>query len=126
MGFAVSETTSMTIIYQKADLEYRITQLTNELTQLSRKSQDIVNKQQAEAQKWIAHDEDPIAGIEYVNSSAFQLKYQALLARIQAREQAVTVEKQQAETKQKMLASQEDGWSKLTENSIKKGFTHAN
>lgn len=126
MGFAISQTTSMSVMNQKSDLEYRIMQITNELMNLARKSQDITTKQQVEAQRYINQDEDPVAAIEYVNSSAFQMKYQAQLAQIQVKEQQLNVEKQQAETKQKMLATQQDGWEKLTENNIKKGFQYAN
>ena len=125
MGFAVSQLTSQSIIAQKADLESRITKITNELMNLSRESADITTKQQIECQNYINQDDDPVAAIEYVNSEAFQSKYQALLARIHVKEQQLNVEKQQAETKQKMLATQQDGWQKLTENNIKDGFTYA-
>ena len=91
----------------------------------ARKSEDITTKQQVEAQRYINQDEDPVAAIEYVNSEAFQMKYQAQLAQIQVKEQQLNIEKQQAETKQKMFATQQDGWEKLTENNIKKGFQYA-
>lgn len=125
MGFAVSQLTSMTIIEQKANLESRIMRITNQLMDLARKSADITNKQQVEAQNYINQDDDPVAAIEYVNSDAFQSKYQAQLAQIHVKEQQLDVEKQQAETQQKMLATQQDGWQKLTENNIKDGFTYA-
>ncbi len=125
MGFAVSQLTSMTIIEQKANLESRIMRITNQLMDLARKSADITNKQQVEAQNYINQDDDPVAAIEYVNSDAFQSKYQAQLAHIHVKEQQLDVEKQQAETQQKMLATQQDGWQKLTENNIKDGFTYA-
>ena len=126
MGFAISQTTTMTCKLQMADLESRIMRLTNELMNLSRKSQDIVTKQQVEAQRYINQDDDPVAAIEYVNSEAFLTKYKAQLADIQVKEQALTVEKQQAEKKKKMLSTQLEGWEKLTENNIKEGFEYAN
>ena len=125
MGFAVSQLTSQSIICIKADLESRIMSITNELMTLARESADITNKQQLEAQNYINQDDDPVAAVEYVNSDAFQSKYQAQLARINVKEQQLNVEIQQAETKQKMLATQQDGWQKLTENNIKDGFTYA-
>ena len=101
MGFAVSQLTSMTIIEQKANLESRIMRITNQLMDLARKSADITNKQQVEAQNYINQDDDPVAAIEYVNSDAFQSKYQAQLAQIHVKEQQLDVEKQQAETHRK-------------------------
>ena len=117
MGFAISQLTTMMVQNVQSDCEYQLTQIMNTLQSLSMKQQSIVEEQMQAGQIYMEQhkDEDGAvdqSAIEYVNSSAFNAKYNAMLQQIQVKEQALDIQKQQIETKQKMYSSQVDGWEK--------------
>ena len=131
MGFAISQLTTMMVQNVKSDCEYQLTQIMNTLQSLSMKQQSIVEEQMQAGQIYMEQhkDEDGAvdqSAIEYVNSSAFNAKYNAMLQQIQVKEQALDIQKQQIETKQKMYSSQVDGWEKNTTSNIEKTFKYGN
>ena len=131
MGFAISQLTTMMVQNVQSDCEYQLTQIMNTLQSLSMKQQSIVEEQMQAGQIYMEQrkDEDGAvdqSAIEYVNSSAFNAKYNAMLQQIQVKEQALDIQKQQIETKQKMYSSQVDGWEKNTTSNIEKTFKYGN
>lgn len=131
MGFAVSQLTTMMVKNVQSDCEYQLTQLMNTLQSLSMKQQSVLEEQMQAGQVYMAQhkDEDGSvdqSAIEYVNSDAFNAKYNAMLKQLQVKEQAIDVQKQQIETKQKMYATQVDGWEKNTQSNIEKTFKYGN
>lgn len=129
MAFAISQCTQSQLLGQKSDLEMEMTFITNELMYLSMQSQSIVERQTREGQRYMSQHQDAegqvdISVIEYVNSDAFNNKYQAMLAAIQTKEQQLDMRKQQIETKQKTIAAQEDGWQKLTDKHIQTTYKY--
>ena len=131
MGFAISQLTTMMVQNVQSDCEYQLTQIMNTLQSLSMKQQSIVEEQMQAGQIYMEQhkDEDGAvdqSAIEYVNSSAFNAKYKAMLQQIQVKEQALDIQKQQIETKQKMYSSQVDGWEKNTTSNIEKTFKYGN
>lgn len=131
MGFAVSQLTTMMVKNVQSDCEYQLTQLMNTLQSLSMKQQSVIEEQMQAGQVYMAQhkDEDGAvdqSAIEYVNSDAFNAKYNAMLKQLQVKEQAIDVQKQQIETKQKMYATQVDGWEKNTQSNIEKTFKYGN
>ena len=131
MGFAISQLTTMMVQNVQSDCEYQLTQIMNTLQSLSMKQQSIVEEHMQAGQIYMEQhkDEDGAvdqSAIEYVNSSAFNAKYNAMLQQIQVKEQALDIQKQQIETKQKMYSSQVDGWEKNTTSNIEKTFKYGN
>ena len=131
MGFAISQLTTMMVQNVQSDCEYQLTQIMNTLQSLSMKQQSIVEEQMQAGQIYMEQhkDEDGAvdqSAIEYVNSSAFNAKYNAMLQQIQVKEQALDIQKQQIETKQKMYSSRVDGWEKNTTSNIEKTFKYGN
>lgn len=131
MGFAVSQLTTMMVKNVQSDCEFQLTQIMNTLQSLAMKQQSIVEEQMQAGQIYMEQhkDEDGAvdqSAIEYVNSSAFNAKYNAMLQQIQVKEQALDIQKQQIETKQKMYSSQVDGWEKNTTSNIEKTFKYGN
>ena len=121
MAFAIAQCTQTNLLATKSDLEMEMTFLTQELMQLSMQSQ--------EGQYYMSQhtDEEGVvdtAAIEYVNSDAFNKKYDALLAEIQAKEQKLQVRKQQIELKQQSISAQEDSWQKLGDKHIQNDFKY--
>ncbi len=129
MGFAISQLTTMMTQDVKSDCEYQLTLITNQLTALARQSQSIVESQSAIGQAYMAEhtDEEGVidtSAIEYVNSSAFNAKFEAQLKAIQAKELTLNVQKQQLETKQKMYSSQQESWEKCIDKNVTNTFKY--
>lgn len=129
MAFAISQCTQTNLLSQRSDLEMQMTFLTNSLMQLAMQSQGIVEEQARQGQFYMMNHPDTegqvdFSAIEYVNSAAFNNKYDSQMAAIQAKEQKLNMQKQQLETKQKAITAQEDGWQKLTDKNIQSGFKY--
>lgn len=129
MPFAISQCTEMNLMSQVSDVELELTFITNNLMQMAMQQQGVTEQQSREGQAYMSQHKDEEgkvdqSAIEYVNSAAFQNKYDSMLAGIHAREQVLNTRKTQLETKQKMLSTQQDGWSKLTDKNIQQGFKY--
>lgn len=129
MGFAVAQLTTQMVQNVKSDCEYQLTMITNSIQRLAMESQSIVERQMRDGQNYMSNHPDTegavdTSAIEYVNSSVFNAKYQAMLQRIQVKEQQLNIQKQQLETKQKMYSSQEDGWEKAIDKGISGAFKY--
>ena len=129
MGFAVAQLTTLHVQDVKADLEYQLTLITNSLQRLSMESQAIVEEQARAGQIYMANhtDEEGVvdtSAIEYVNSSAFNAKYQAQLQAIQVKEQQLDIQKRQIETRQQGYSSQQESWEKVVDKNVSKIFQY--
>ena len=123
MGFVISNLTTMMTQDMKSNCEYQLQLISNMLIDLARQSQQVVETQTAMGQAYMeAHKDEEgqidASAIEWVNSSAFNAKYQAQLRAIQAKEQTLEVQKTQLETKQKMYANQEESWEKSIDKNV--------
>lgn len=129
MGFVISNLTTMMTQDVKSNCEYQLTLITNQLSALSRESANIVQSQNAMGQAYMADHKDEegvidTSAIEYVNSSAFNAKFEAQLRAIQAKELTLNVQKQQLETKQKMYSSQQESWEKSIDKNVTNTFKY--
>ncbi len=129
MPFAISQCTELNLLSRRSDVELELTFITNELSYMAMQSQSIVEKQAREGQIYMSQHVDEegqvdISAIEYVNSEAFNSKYQAQLSAIQTKEQKLELRKTQLETEQKTISTQQDGWEKNTDKNIQSGFKY--
>lgn len=129
MGFAISQLTAQMVQDVKSNCEYQLTLITNSLQKLSMQSQEIIERQSREGQIYMNNHKDTeggvdISAVEYVNSSAFNAKFEAILKGIQVKEQQLDIQKQQLETKQKMYATQQEGWEKNTDKNVSDMFKY--
>ncbi len=131
MGFVISNLTTMMTQDMKSNCEYQLQLISNMLIDLARQSQQVVETQSAMGQAYMeAHKDEEgqidASAIEWVNSSAFNAKYQAQLRAIQAKEQTLEVQKTQLETKQKMYSNQEESWEKSIDKNVSSTFKYGN
>ena len=131
MGFVISNLTTMMTQDMKSNCEYQLQLISNMLIDLARQSQQVVETQSAMGQAYMeAHKDEEgqidASAIEWVNSSAFNAKYQAQLRAIQAKEQTLEVQKTQLETKQKMYSNQEESWEKTIDKNVSSTFKYGN
>ncbi len=129
MGFVISNLTTMMTQDVKSSCEYQLQIITNQLTALARQAQQIVQTQSAMGQAYMAEHTDEegqidASAIEWVNSAAFNAKYEAQLKEIQAKELTLNVQKAQLETKQKMYSSQQESWEKSTDKNVTNTFKY--
>ena len=100
MGFVISQLSTMQTKEMTSNAEYQLTLIMNELTSLARQEQSIVQTQNALGQAYMQDHLDEegevdITAIEYVNSSAFTMQFEAQLKALQAKEQILQIQKQQ-------------------------------
>ena len=131
MGFVISNLTTMMTQDMKSNCEYQLQLISNMLIDLARQSQQVVETQSAMGQAYMeAHKDEEgqidASAIEWVNSSAFNAKYQAQLRAIQAKEQTLEVQKTQLETKQKMYSNQQESWEKSIDKNVTNTFKYGN
>lgn len=130
MGLAISQLTSQNLMNVQSDCEYQLTLIMNTLQRLANEQAAITTEQMTASQTYLAQfdkdsDEYDVA-IEWVNSETFNARFNAKLAEIQAKEQQLDIQKQQVETRQKMVSNQRDGWEKNTTSCIEKMFKYGN
>ncbi len=131
MGFAVSQLTEQNMINIQSDCEYQLTLIMNTLQRMTSEQAAITQEQMTASQAYLqAHkDEEGVISqeaIDWVNSDAFNARFNTKLKIIQAKEQILNVQKQQLETKQKMASNQRDGWNKNKTSCIEKFFKYFN
>lgn len=129
MGFAISQLTSQMVKEVQSDCEYQLTLITNSLQRLAMDSQSILEQQMRYCSSYMANNQDEegevdLSTVEYMNSAVFTAKYDAQLKAIQVKEQALNVQKQQIETKQKMYSTQYEGWIKNRDKNISDSFKY--
>lgn len=130
MGLAISQLTTQNLMNVQSDCEYQLTLILNTLQRLANEEAAITTEQMTASQSYLAQfDKDSDAydvAIEWVNGATFNARFNAKLAEIQAKEQQLDIQKQQIETRQKMVSNQRDGWEKNTTSSTEKMFKYGN
>ena len=131
MGFAISQTAVHNLMEIQSNCEYQIQLIANSLQALAMHSASVVQQQNAASQAYLAQHTDEegeidMSAIEYVNSEAFNSKFNAQLKAIQAKEQIMNIQKIQLETRQKTAATEVESWEKNKNNSIEKFFKYGN
>lgn len=131
MGFAISQLTEQNMISVQSDCEYQLTLIMNTLQRMTCEQAAITQEQMTASQTYLeAHkDEEGVISqdaIDWVNSDAFNARFNKKLKEIQVKEQLLDIRKQQLETKQKMASNQRDGWNKNKNSCIEKTFKYFN
>ncbi len=122
MSLAAAQGTSLFITMRRADIEYRLMMITNNLQKLanaaSQQSQDLLNRYQSA----IAAQEDtddPSVAADTMSSAEFTAAYNNMSLMYQAREKVLTTEKQNLETEEKALSTEEESVDKMIESNLK-------
>ena len=129
MGFVISQLSALQTKESTSNAEYQLTLIMNELSALSRQSQAVVEEQQALGQAYMQNHLDEegqvdATAIEYVNSTAFNARFEAKLRAIQAKEQQLNVQKIQVENRQKQNSNLNDSWKKSLDKNIQSTFAY--
>lgn len=129
MGFVISQLTTLMTQDVKSNCEYRLQLISNELMNLARQSQQVIETQNAMCQAYMADHQDEEGqvtdeAIEFVNSSAFNSKYEAQLRAIQTKEQTLEVQKRQIETQQQTYSTQQESWEKCIDKNVTNTFKY--
>ncbi|MBO5947642.1 hypothetical protein J6Q66_02260 [bacterium] len=128
MSVAPTQCHLLSIISRKADLEYRLLNIMNDISRLSCQSAALNEEMLAEMQsvynfQSVLTDEntkDMAEKIEAFNSNEFYVAYQTQMAMINSKEKLLNAEKQQIETQLNALNTLEEGVNKQLENDLKK------
>lgn len=127
MSLAVAQGTNLFIVMQKANIEYRLMQITNQLQQLSYAASDESSRMLKEYQNSVAlsegTDESAVAA-DVMSSTEFMTMYNNMSLQYQCQEKVLNTEKTQLETAQKSLDTMQDGIEKMIDNGIKEGFSY--
>ncbi len=129
MGFVISQLSALQTKESTSNAEYQLTLIMNELSALSRQSQAVVEEQQALGQAYMQNHLDEegqvdASAIEYVNSTAFNARFEAKLKAIQAKEQQLNIQKIQVENRQKQNSNLNESWKKSVEKNIQNTFAY--
>lgn len=128
MSLAVAQGTNLFIVMQKANLEYRLMQITNELQKLAYAASDESSRLLSQFQKAVATSEgtDESAVVaDVMSSDEFTALYNNMSLQYQCKEKQLNTEKQQLETQQKSFDTMQEGIEKMIDSSIKDGFSYA-
>ena len=117
MGLCNTLTAIHNVMDQKSNYELQLTNITNVLQRLAMQSSDILTRQSAEMQAYLdAHkDEEGYpdeAAIQYVNSDAFNTKFQQQLRQIQVKEQQYNTMKEQTQLRYNSANALQESWEK--------------
>ena len=120
MSFAMPCVTSFMIIMQRANLEYRLMMITNQLQNLSRESANELGKLQTEwlnnAKNMMGEDDEADVALA---TTEFNLAYQRISAQIKAKEDALELEKTQLENQLEEYKTMEDGVNQMIKDGAK-------
>lgn len=120
MSFAMPCITSFMITMQKANIEYRLMMITNQLQNLSRESANELGKLQTE---WLNNAKN-MAGVDdeadvALSTTEFNLAYRTISAQIKAKEDALEREKVQLETQLEEYKTMEEGVNQMIKDGAK-------
>lgn len=130
MSLAVAQGTALFIIMRKADIEWRLMQINDQLAKLSYELSDATLTLMSQFQRQTASsagtDDEAAVAADVMTSEDFNALYTSMTARYHAKEQLLTNEKKQLETEEKALDTESEGIDKMIESGIKQGFTYCN
>ena len=123
MSLAVSQGTSLFITMRKAQIEYRLMQITNHLQQLAarsaQESADLLNRYQISRADAEGTDDVSTVAADVMTSTEFTTMYNNITLQYQAKEKPLTNEKLKLETEEKALNTMKDGVDKMIDSSLK-------
>jgi len=112
---------------QKANLEFRLMQITNTLQNLSResayKSGQYLQEYQNRVKMMQGQDDESDVAMEVQNDTMFNIKYQDMLRQFNAKEKALEIEKQQLENQLASYKTMEEGVDEMIKSGVKDGFS---
>lgn len=125
MSVASSQCHLLSITARKADLEFRLLQLTNEITRLSCKSaalnEELMGQMPDMESKLLGVGSKNVEeAIEIMLSDEFYVAYQTQMSLVNTKEKILETEKQQIETQLNALNTMEEGVQKQIESGLKK------
>ncbi len=127
MSLAVAQGTSLFIIMRKAQIEYRLMQITDQLARLaynvSNETTTLLSQFQAQVAAAEGADE-PSVTADVMTSEDFTALYNNITAQYNAKEKLLTNEKKQLETQEKALDTESEGIDKMIESGIKSAFSY--
>ena len=124
---AVTQCNLLSITSYKANLEYRLLNITNTLTRLSTQSAALNEELLSQMRNLynfqsVLTDEntkDTAETIEAFNSSEFYIAYQTQMAMINSKEKLLEAEKHQIEVQLNAINTMEEGLEKQLDNGLK-------
>ena len=127
MGFAIPLLTVMQTGDRVSTQQHLLAMYSIQLSGLARQSQTVLEEQAAAGQAYMAAHKDAegevdISAIEYVNSAAFNAKFEARLRDIQAKEQALTLLKNRAEKEIAACNATKESFDKTLDKGISNLF----
>lgn len=117
MGLAIQETMIYNMMDVKSNAELQLQNIMTSLQRLAMSSSDIATRQSAEMQAYIAANKDEEgypeqSAIDYVNSAAFNAKYEKQLKMIQVKENEYEMMKKQTELRLNNATAAIESWKK--------------
>ena len=123
MGLAVAQGTSLFITMRKADIEYRLMLISDQLTKLayrvSQETTDLINQFQTQMAASEGVDDVSQVTADVMTSADFNALYNSITLQYQAKEKLLTNEKKQLETQEKALDTEAEWVDKLIESGTK-------
>ena len=123
MGLAVAQGTSLFITMRKADIEYRLMLISDQLTKLayrvSQETTDLINQFQTQMAASEGVDEVTQVTADVMTSAEVNSLYNSITLQYQAKEKLLTNEKKQLETQEKALDTEAEWVDKLIESGTK-------
>ena len=123
MGLAVAQGTSLFITMRKADIEYRLMLISDQLTKLayrvSQETTDLINQFQTQMAASEGVDDVSQVTADVMTSAEFNSLYNSITLQYQAKEKLLTNEKKQLETQEKALDTEAEWVDKLIESGTK-------
>ena len=123
MGLAAAQATSLFITMRKADIEYRLMQITDELARMaynvSNETTDLMHQFQSQMAASEGTDDEASVSADVMTSAEFNALYNNITLQYQAKEKLLTNEKKQLETQEKALDTESEWVNKLIESGAK-------
>lgn len=128
MSLASTQCNVLTITMRKADLEYRLLNITNTISRMAAQSaaisEEMMNKIRSQYDFQVVltdeNTKDNPQEIAAINTEEFYLAYQQQMAMVNAKEKLLDAEKQQIETQLKALNTLDEGYQKQLDSNLKK------
>ena len=123
MSLAVAQGTNLFIVMRKAQIEYRLMQITSELQQLAlhsaQESADLLNRYQVKAAYEEDTDDVSVVAADVMTGTEFTTLYNNMTLQYNAKEKILTTEKKKLETEEQALDTMADGVNKMITSNIK-------
>ena len=123
MGLAANRARLNVLTSRKADLEYRLTLLTNQAQQLASQKAEAVANKSAALTTYISNSADQ--SVSFENTAAY-MDYETSMAELEAADLRLTQQQKTAETELQAVQAEEEEIEKLVETNVKDSFGYFN